>query len=160
MAKRYGLRLSTAENGASFTGLTPTMVTAWSFAAGTTIAGMAISELTQSPGFYHFTYGPTTAIYFKVDFGAGLPGGFRYVEGILDPVQAVDDKVGFTTDSYGTSLVDPSTILGYLKRVQELLEGNATFTKSSGVWDIYSRGSSTLLAEKTLTNSATTANKT
>lgn len=160
MAKTYGIRLSTAENGASFTGLTPTMLVTWSFAAGTTIAGLAITELTQSSGFYYFSYGPTTAIYFKVDFGAGLPGGFRFVEGILDPIQAVDDKVGFLTDSFGSSTVDPTTLFAYTKRLQELLEGNATFNKSTGVWDIYSRGSTTLLREKTLTNTSSAATKT
>jgi len=153
LAKFYGLRLSTAENGASFTGLTPTLSVFWDLVAGTTRAPASpITELAANPGFYYFAYSATTPIAFRADFGAGLPGGFRYVEGILDPIQAVDEKVGFTSDSIGSTSVDPSTIFGYAKRLQEFLEGNATYIKNTGVWNIYSRGSSTQLASKTLTD--------
>lgn len=68
--------------------------------------------------------------------------------------------IGSTTSSFGTDSVDPSTLFGYLKRAQEVLEGNQIFNKSTGIWDIYSRGSSQLLREKTLAVSASTVTKT
>ena len=71
----------------------------------------------------------------------------------------VDERVGVQGDSFGSTLADPTTLTGYMKRVQELLEGDALFTKSTGVWTISSRGSSTLLRSKTLTNTTTSSTK-
>jgi len=96
---------------------------------------------------------------FVCDGGAVLSSGDRYIVGALDPIQAVDEKVGTIADSYGSTATDPTTVFGYLKRDQEILEGDAIFTKSTGVWTIYSRGSSTILRVKTLTNSTSQATK-
>lgn len=139
------------------TGLTPTMVL-W-ITNGTTAAAPGISEIFAGTGFYTFQYGPTLPVAFLCDGGAILTGSDRYVKGALDPIQAVDEKVGTLSDSFGTTAIDPTTVIGWLKRTQEFLEGNATFAKSTGTWDIYSRGSSTLLREKVLTNTTTAANK-
>lgn len=57
-------------------------------------------------------------------------------------------SIGSTASSYGTSAADPVDIFGYLKRLQELLEGNASFTRQSQAWNLYSRGSTTLLRTK------------
>lgn len=65
------------------------------------------------------------------------------------------NRIGATTSSFGTSAVDPGDLYGYLKRVQEFLEGDKTFTKTSGVWDVKSRGGS-LLVSKTMSNSSST----
>lgn len=83
--------------------------------------------------------------------------GFTSLGSTLGPVL---DVLGATTSSFGTSTVDPGTLFGYVKRLQELLEGNAAFNKQSGIWDMYSRGSTTLLREKTLANTSTAATKT
>lgn len=69
-------------------------------------------------------------------------------------------QLGSTTASYGTNSADPTTIFGFLKRAQETREGNETYTKASGLLDIYSRGSSQLLAEKTIADSSTSTTKT
>ncbi len=68
-------------------------------------------------------------------------------------------NIGSTASSYGTNLVDPVDLFGYQKRFQELLEGNETYSKSTGVLNIYSRGSSQLLRTKTITNDATGVTK-
>lgn len=157
MAKSYYLKFGSGDPSV-YTGLTPTLVI---FSAGglTAVAAPGITETPTSSGLYRFDYGPTTSILFKADGGAGLSSGDRYITGTLDPIQAVDEKVGTTSDSFGSTSTDPSTILGYLKRNMEFQEGDASFNKSTGIWDVYSRGSSTLLREKTLTNSITTATK-
>lgn len=68
--------------------------------------------------------------------------------------------IGSTASSFGTNSADPVDVFGYLKRIQENLEGNSSFTKVSGAWSILSRGSSQLLAAKTITNGASLVTKT
>ena len=72
---------------------------------------------------------------------------------------AFNEMIGTTASSFGSTSIDPSTIFGSVKRLQEILEGNATFNKSNGTWDIYSRGSSTLLRSKTLSDGQTSTTK-
>lgn len=158
MAKSYWLKFGTGDPS-SYTGLAPTLTI---FSAGglTALSAPGITEPIVGSGLYRFDYGPTTSIVFLADGGAGLSSGDRYITGVLDPIQAVDEKVGTLSDSFGSTATDPASVLGYLKRSMEFLEGNATFTKATGTWDIYSRGSSTLLREKALTNTTSAAGKT
>ena len=129
-------------------------------AGGTAIAAPSITEPGVSTGFYLFSYGPTASISFLVDGGSALADTDRYVQGVLDPIQVVDERVGTLTDSIGSTTTDPGSVFAYLKRNQEVSEGNATFSKTTGVWSLYSRGSSTLLREKSLANTTTAVNKT
>lgn len=78
---------------------------------------------------------------------------------IGNTVMALNGMLGTTASSFGSTVADPETIFGSVKRLQEILEGNATFNKSNGTWDIYSRGSSTLLRSKTLTDGQTSTTK-
>lgn len=157
--KNYYLKFGSGDPS-NFTGLTPTL-TIFSAEGLTAITAPGITELPAGSGLYRFQYGATNSIIFKADGGAALADSDRYIVGVLDPIQAVDEKMGdFAVDSYGTTATDPTTVAGYLKRNQEVLEGNAGFVKSTGVWSIYSRGSTTLLRTKTLSNSVSAANKT
>lgn len=61
--------------------------------------------------------------------------------------------LGSTASSFGTSSTDPVDLFGYMKRIQELMEGNQTFVKPSGSLTMYSRGGSVTLAIKTIANS-------
>jgi len=160
MSKWYGsVFVGTSSDPAANTGLSPTLVLFWDTANGTSLTPPGITEMPSGSGFYMFNYGPTVAIQFKMDGGAGLADTERYASGILDPIQIVDQRIGTVDDSYGTTATDPTTVMGYLKRDQEFNEGDAVFTKSTGIWDVYSRGSSTLLMEKTLTNNSTQSTK-
>lgn len=158
MAKHYYLKFGSGDS-VNFTGLTPTFTI---FAANgvTALTPPGITESPAGSGLYGFIYGPTQSILFKADGGAALSTSDRYISAALDPVQAVDEKVGYVTDSFGSTGTDPSTLMGYSKRNQEFNEGNATFIKATGIWDVYTRGSSTLLMEKSLTNTTTAAGKT
>lgn len=62
--------------------------------------------------------------------------------------------IGTAGSTFGGLTTDPIDLFGYMKRIQEDLEGNQTFTKGTGAWQISSRGSSTVLANKTITNGA------
>ncbi len=143
----------------TYSGLAPTFILFFT-QGGTSMTGPGITEVVSGTGFYEFLYGPTISIAFTADGGSGLASEVRYISGVLDPIQAVDQTVGQTYDSFGSTSIDPSTLMGYAKRNQEYNEGNALFTKSTGVWDIYSRGSSVLLAEKSLANNTSNASKT
>ena len=153
-------------NPATYTGLSPTFTVFQNYIVGasvpgwTTAAGPTITEIGAGVGLYSFQYEPLTPYAFVCDGGSSLSNGDRYVKGILDPIQAVDEKVGFSTDSYGSSSVDPSSIYGFMHRFQEFLEGDSYFNKVTGQWTIYNRGTSTLLRTKNLVNSAGNVNKT
>lgn len=68
--------------------------------------------------------------------------------------------IGSTASSFGDSVTDPTTVFGFLKRAQEISEGNDVYTKSTGVMTMSSRGSSTLLGTKTIADSQTQTTKT
>jgi hypothetical protein len=148
-------------NPVTYTGLAPTFIAFYS--AGTTALSPGITESPASSGAYSFQYGPTLGVYFVVDWGLTVPANFRYSKGALDPIQAVDERVGgilANNDSIGSTASDPSTVIGYLKRALEFWEGNAQYIKSTGTWNIYSRGSTTLLRVKNLTNNTSESDKT
>lgn len=63
--------------------------------------------------------------------------------------------IGSTASSFGDVSTDPATLFGYLKRVQENLEGDSQYVKVSGIWSIFDRASSVTLAVKTIANNAT-----
>lgn len=145
---------------ASYTGLSPSL-TVFLWNGITALIGPICSELSAGTGIYGFNYGTTASIAFVIDGGATLlQSSIRYIVGSIDPVMAVDQSVGYGTDSFGSTSLDPSTIFGQVKRAQEFNEGNKLFIKSTGLWDISSRGSSILLREKALTNTVTSAGST
>ena len=156
--KTYYLNFSSG-NPADATGLTPTLTT-FSLDGLTSIAAPGITETPSGSGLYRFYYAPTlTPVVFVADGGSSLDSAVRYRAGTLDPIQSVNESVSNFSDSFGSTSIDPTTVLGYLKRLQEFLEGNQDFIKSTGSWNIYSRGSSTLLREKTLTNNTSEATR-
>lgn len=159
MAKTYGLVFTTSDPRTT-TGLTPTLIQFWDMATGGTLPPPGITELFVGSGVYQFSYAATGPVYFLADGGSIVADTDRYLEGILDPIQSVDERLGTVADSFGSTSVDPTTVLGYLKRLQEWLEGNANFAKSTGTWQVFSRGSSTMLQQKALTNTTSSATKT
>ena len=143
---------------ASYSGLSPSM-TVFLQNGITAITGPTLLELSAGTGIYGFRYGTTASMVFVIDGGITLAStpSIRYITGSIDPVLAVDQSIGYTTDSYGSTNADPTTIFGQVKRNQEVNEGAKIFTKSTGLLDVYSRGSSALLFEKTVSNTTTAA---
>jgi hypothetical protein len=158
--KNYILKFGSNEPS-DFSGLSPTFII---FKIGPTLPWSnttppGISEIASGVGLYTFAYNATLPIAFVADGGSALADGDRYVTGILDPIQAVDERVGFPGDSYGSTNTDPSTLMGYASRNQEITEGDATFDKTTGVWVIQTRGGTTIQT-KALTNLAGSVTKT
>lgn len=69
-------------------------------------------------------------------------------------------SIGDPSSSFGSTATDPTTLFGFVKRAQEFWEGNQTYYKATGLLDFYNRGSSTLLREKTVSDSSSTTTKT
>ena len=95
----------------------------------------------------------------SVGLGSSVSALGETLSGVGGTVFAVNGALGTTASSFGNTAMDPDTVFGAVKRIQEILEGNATFSKSDGTWNIYSRGSSTLLRVKSLTDGQTSATK-
>ena len=91
--------------------------------------------------------------------GVTMFGIGQTVLGIGSTVGSFNEFLGTTASSFGSTAIDPVTVFGAVKRLQEILEGNATFSKTDGTWNIYSRGASTLLRVKTLTDGQTSTSK-
>jgi hypothetical protein len=183
MAKEYWLKFGTG-NPTDTSGLSPTLTIFRSWTGGVLVAP-GITQPIASYGLYRFEYTPSFPIVFVADGATtGLSAASRYLSGTLDPLDLVDerlsevgttllsigvsntvdltpilDRLGTTASSFGSTSVDPGTVYGFLKRLQELQEGDASFNKTTGVWSIQTRGG-TLLQEKTVTNGANTVTKT
>lgn len=96
---------------------------------------------------------------------AGQVGGIgttlAYIDGnILASGASLSSLIGNSSSSFGSTSTDPTTLFGFMKRAQEFWEGDSTYTKATGILDFYNRGSSTLLREKTISDSVSTTTKT
>lgn len=67
--------------------------------------------------------------------------------------------MGSPSSGFGSTSIDPTDLFGYLKRAQEISEGNQIYTKVSGLLDYYNRGSTTLLREKTISDTVSQTTK-
>lgn len=159
MSFKYGLTFGSGDCR-NFTGLSPTFVL-FVTEGGSLLTPPTVSEIGATTGLYYFTYTPsaTFTIFFQADGGAAVTdNSLRYVKGTLDPVASVDQYLGFPNDSYG-STVGASTVFGNVKRNNELWAADSTFSKTSGLWAQYAKGTSTLLFQKTLTNNLASVTK-
>lgn len=159
MSTRFGLKFGSGDPR-PFSGLTPTFLI-FMTQGGTAMTAPSISEVGQSTGLYYFTYQPnaTYTIFFLADGGSTVTdSSVRYLSGTLDPIAAVDQVLGFADDSYGTT-ASPSTAFGFVKRLNEQWQADSTFSKSTGTWNQYAHGTSTLLYSRTLANSSATVTK-
>ena len=162
--KTYTAVFGTGGDPRGYTGLAPTFLLFYNLATGTTNTPPSISELIAGKtGVYKFQYGVTQPIAFILDGATSSLGSGRYVSGQLDPVDRVDEVLGTFADSFGDSSNDPTSVAGFLKRAQEWNEGDSVYTKSTGalsVWNRTSSGTTTLLGNKTITDSSTQTTKT
>lgn len=200
--KNYLLIFGNGTNPASNAGLNPTFTVFNVVPGGGSTTAPGITQIPTNTGLYYFSYAPTSSVAFVVDGATTGLGSARYIAGIIDGNDVVNEligstlypmgvsltalgttsialfgasflgaslqalalgssgvadlsaRIGTTASSFGTTATDPATVLGYLKRLQETNEGNQSFNKSTSAWDVYSRGSSTLLFEKTLEDSS------
>lgn len=68
--------------------------------------------------------------------------------------------IGTTASSFGDTSTMPATVFGYLKRLKEFNEGVSDFTKSTGVWQVFSgEGTTTQLFQRTLSDTSGNVSK-
>lgn len=106
----------------------------------------------------------TTFTAFNSSFAAvssTLSGMASTLSAVGASLGAIAALIGNTSSSFGSSVADPTTIFGFLKRAQETAEGNQDYTKSSGVLRMFSRGSgtTTLIQSFTINDTATLTTK-
>jgi len=157
VAKLYWFKFGSGDP-ATRAGLSPTFIL-FVNPEGATLVPPGITE-PGGHGLYQFQYGATQGMGFVLDGATtGLIDSERYLSGNVDPVDGIDEQIGTTGDSFGTTATDPSTVLGFLKRSQEISEGDNLYTKSSGKWQLFNRGSTTLLREKTIADGSASITK-
>lgn len=117
---------------------------------GTSILAQGLTTL----GYGVSTYAVATTIL------AGLSNIVVSVSLSSSVIDEINLKLGATTSAFGDSALDPGSVFGYLKRLQEFNEGDAIFSKSTGVWTITDRTGATTIATKTLSNNNTQVTKT
>lgn len=159
MSFKYGLAFGSGDCR-NFSGLTPTFVL-FVTEGGSMLTPPAVTEVGGTTGLYYFTYTPsaTYTIFFQADGGAAITdASLRYVKGTLDPIASVDQYLGFSADSYGTTAA-PASVFGFVKRINELWQADGTFSKTTGTWNQYAKGTSTLLFQKTFANSTSSVTK-
>jgi len=169
LLKTFGVVFTTGDPSVH-TGLVP-VFNKFKTISGTAVATPTISEL-SSDGLYHFaaTLLPNEVIYFVMDGATTSLGGNRYVSGLLDPKDSIDQQltdhsstlsalIGTTSSLFGDDATDPPDIFGYLKRCLEWQEGDAVYNKTTGVWSSTDRAGLTTIASKTLTSDDTNVTK-
>jgi len=160
MSTRYFLTFASGDPR-PLAGLSPTFLIYKDQTGVDVLPTPVISSVGASTGIYFFQATPsaTFSIAFLVDGGSAVSdSSARYLKGSIDPIANVDQQLGFSNSSYGTTLL-PSTVSGLAQRIVQLFEADANFNKTTGVWSNVARGTSTVLMTKTLTNNVTETTK-
>ena len=157
MARNYYFRFGNSDS-ATFTGLSPTFLR-FVGPTGTIASPPGITEI-SSTGIYSSSYGATFNIAYVIDaFTTSVGASFRYIFGTMTPEDTAQERIGYSGDSIGSTSADPSTIYGLAKRLQEILEGQQVYTKSTGVLLLESRGA-TVLRSLTIADNTTQTTRT
>lgn len=151
--------LSAAAMGTSLSALGSTLTGLGNTAVALGISNFAFGSSIYALGVSNYAFGASNYALGVSNFALGTSnlalGTSIYAFGVTNSA-----LVGNTSSSFGTDSADPTTIFGFLKRAQETREGNETYTKSSGSLTISSRGSSQLLATKSISDTTTSTTKT
>lgn len=140
------------------TGLAPTF-TVFQNAAGGATTAPSITEISTT-GIYTFDYAPLGSINFVASgVTTGLIASDRFIVGSLDIGDEYANNIGLITDPIGDSATDPTTLFGFMRRVKSWLEGQSTFTKSSGTWVCKEETGATTLSSRVITDNVTTIDK-
>lgn len=142
------------------TGLAPTF-TVFQNSSGGATTSPSISEI-SSTGIYTFSYTASGSINFVADGATtGLASPDRYIVGSLDEGDSISGVAfGDLTSPIGDDSTNPDTLFGYVRRVKEWLEGQSTYTKSSGAYVVKETTGATTLSSQTILDNGTTVDKT
>lgn len=121
------------------------------------ITGLALGTTNVALGTTNVALGTTTVALgiTNVAIGTTITSMVGLGNSLITDISA---RIGTTASSFGTTAVDPGDVFGFLKRAQEFREGDQSFSKTSGIWAISTRGG-TLLIEKSLSQTSTNVSK-
>lgn len=181
--KNYSVAFGSG-NPQQYSGMTPTLLVFFNLASGLTLPGPTFTEGLTGSGIYTFQYGATTPIAFIAYSVTTSPGSVgSYVSGQIDPADRSDEYgtsilavglsnyalmganislsviVGTTASTIGGISALPGDLFGYMMRLEQLFSGQQQFTKGIGQLQLYDRTGSTLLVQRTITNSASLVTK-
>lgn len=141
------------------TGLSPSFTVFQNSAGGATTAP-SISEIGSS-GIYTFSYDPQGSINFVADGATtGLTDSNRYVIGSLDVGDGLQNlDVGTASDTIGDDSTEPTSLFGFIRRIQNFLEGQSVYTKATGAFVVKDKSGATTLTDQTITDNDTTVTK-
>lgn len=124
------------------------------FSLGTT--GVALGTSNVALGTSNFAFGASNFALGVSNFalGTSILAIGNTILAIAGTGGTLSVLIGSTASAIGDSATDPSTLFGYLKRIAELEQGREQFVKSSGALSMYDRTGATLLASRTISNSA------
>lgn len=139
-------------------GLTLLAYGATNFALGTTNVAIGTSNIAL--GMTNVALGTTNVAIGTSNIALGTTAvALGMTNAAIGISSAIFSFLGSTASSIGSTGADPTTVFGFLMRAQEIAEGNQTYTKATGVLDLFTRGA-TLLREKTIADTATQTTKT
>lgn len=99
----------------------------------------------------------TTSVFLGTALGntLGAIGTSLSVQG-----STITGRIGTPSDVFGDDVTDPTTLYGFLKRCEQVLEGDSTYVKATGVLTMYDKTGATTLASKTIADTGSTVTKT
>lgn len=142
-------------------GLTNIALGTTNIAIGTTNLGYGLTNVglgITNAGFGSTNFALGTSIYALEQAIASTLTAIGNTVSVIGP--SLYALIGTTASLIGDNITYPSSLFGYVKRVNELIQGQETFTKGTGVLNMYESTGTTLLASRTITNSASTVIKT
>lgn len=99
----------------STSGLAPTFTHFVRLDTGATLAGPGITQIISGLGMYKFNYTPSFPIYFEIDGATTGLGAYRYIQGMLDPLDELTAQlsgVGATNQAIGATLLQGQVNFG------------------------------------------------
>jgi hypothetical protein len=184
--KSYYLRFGSG-NPSSYSGLAPTFIV-WRNAAGVTTSPSIAEVSTTGIYTFTYEINGTVA-FVADGATTGLATADRYIAGALDisdrlnefvgrasdsvgfstlfgqaflgltSIGAVSSLIGTTSSVIGDSLTNPSSLFGFLKRIENVQEGQSIYTKATGGLNLYDKTGATLLASRSISDSGSTITK-
>lgn len=124
---------------------------------------VALGTTNVALGTTSVAWGSTNATQAGLNIGIGTTT-YAYLQSLGSTLGGINSSlnilIGTTASSFGGASTNPSDLFGYLKRIQEGLEGQETFLKGTGVLTMYDRTGTATFAIRTIANNVSLVIKT
>lgn len=130
-------------------------------AQGSTLSSIATTTTGLGTTLTALNVNVTNNATYIANAGATLVATGATLSAVAATLATMSELMGSTQSSFGSTNVDPLTLFGYMRRLQEIAEGNQVYTKATGLFALYSRGSgtTTMLRQLTVTDNVTSTTR-